>query len=344
MQAAFSGINLDCVTATVSSDIVPVPVRLADLVTEHKAIRLQKGTGFTSLSIARPGVCTSDYACESADRLFESGLASRTEIGAVIFVSQTHDYYFPSTSHLLQGRLHLPADTVAFDVGMGCSGFVYGLYLSACLLPSLGGRKVLLCGGDTTSKLAYPMETQSRAIMGDCGFAAVLSRTEKSHKEMRFLIQADGTRADLLKMPRGGARGVRTTDASGNILMERENFSYMDGAAVMAFTLKDVPASINELLAGSGQAAGDIALGVIHQPNRMTVEALADKLGMERERLPFTAGKYGNTASASIPLGIACLGSLPEGTILFSGFGVGLSIASCLMTGSETQILPVGSL
>ncbi|MDY6267934.1 MAG: 3-oxoacyl-[acyl-carrier-protein] synthase III C-terminal domain-containing protein [Selenomonadaceae bacterium] len=347
MYCTFEHAALESVTATVSKEIVPVTKHLEGLASERKALRLQKGTGIESLSLARPELCTSDLAMESIHRMIENGAVTREQVGALLFISQTADYLTPSTSHVMQGKLGLGGDVIAMDIELGCSGFVYGLYLAAALLPTLApGKKVLLCGGDTSSRNADPTETAMRSIAGDAAFAAVIGiPTPRQSSKMYFHITTDGSKADYLLVARGGSRANRLTDTEGQLTTDKGNFVQMNGMGVMDYTLYDVPKNIQELLSFAKKQPSEVELAVLHQANQMTVTTMAEKLGIAKERVPFRAQRYGNTSSASIPLCISELSEpLPEHGLLLSGFGVGMSTASVYMDGMQTNVLKTGTL
>lgn len=347
MYCTFDHAVLECVTATVSKELVSVVERLQGLVSERKALRLQKGTGISSLSIARPELCTSDLAMDAINRILKSGTLKKEQIGALLFISQTADYLTPSTSHILHGKLDLTDDVVAMDIELGCSGFVYGLYMASALLPTLAeGKKVLICGGDTSSRNADPSETSMRSIAGDAAFAAIVGEPHPEQgTKMYFHITTNGDKADYLRVARGGYRANRLTDENGNLTEDKGNFVQMNGMGVMDYTLYDVPKNIMELLSYAGKTAEDVEVAALHQANQMTVATMAEKLGIPNVRAPFNAQRYGNTSSASIPL---CLSEmtepLPDHGILFSGFGVGMSIASAYLDGMRPKILRTGSL
>ena len=346
MIGTLKNVHVESVTATVSKTRVPVEEVVKDLLTQKKAKRLVHGTGVEALSIVPQDVCTSDLCYESAQRLLEKTDAD--EVGALLFVSQTADYLSPATSYLLQKRLGLRHDILAFDINLGCSGFCYGVFLAGTLLPALGGRKVLVCCGDTSSRNAYPADTSMLSISGDAGAAAIVAPAEG--KDISYHVESFGERADCLLIPRGGYRANRLTDTRGGdtLTLRADNYVVMDGMAVMNFTTEEVPRNIKELLAFAHVAADEIDCAVLHQPNAMVLKTLAASLGIGVERVPFESSRIGNASSASIPV---CLAELerqrkyhPAEKYLLSGFGVGLSVATLLTDFSETRVEAIGEL
>ena len=344
MLGQISGFGLEAVTATVSSKRISIEERCSDLLPAKKAARLAKGTGVHHLSIAEPDVCTSDLCYQAAERLFSAGW-DREDIGALIFITQTADYLTPATSYYLQERLHLPKDIIAYDVNLGCSGFVYGIFQAASMLDFLGGRKVLLLAGDTSSRNAFPQDTGLLSIAGDAGAAAILGQSQGA--KALFHIESYGERADMLLVKRGGYRAPRLTEGE-KLANIQENYCNMDGLGVMDFSLEDVPRNIEQLLGYASLSLEAVDIALVHQANSMIVASLADKLGMEREKMPFRSENIGNTSSASIPVLMSEMQRRGEfgsyQRALLSGFGVGMSIASVLMDLSCTKVMETDEL
>ena len=224
MIGLLKDVGIEALTATVAKNCVPVEEVLKDLMSEKKAKRLAHGTGIEALSIAPPEICTSDLCFDSAQRLFAE--IDQSEIGALIFISQTADYLTPATSYYLQHRLGLPHDILAFDVNLGCSGFCYGVFLAGTLLPALGGRKVLICCGDTSSRNVHPEDSSMLSLAGDAGAAAVVAPMQGS--DLCYHIESFGEMADYLLVARGGYRAPRIADETG-LSLHRDNYFVMDG-------------------------------------------------------------------------------------------------------------------
>ncbi|MBQ9479893.1 MAG: hypothetical protein IJU71_10105, partial [Selenomonadaceae bacterium] len=159
-----------------------------------------------------------------------------------------------------------------------------------------------------------------------------------------YNVDSYGERYDALITRRGGSRANKITDLEGNLIeTERSNYAYMDGMAIMDFSLKEAPANIEKLIKYAGIGKADIDIALLHQANRMIVEALADKLKIDREKAPFRCEDIGNTSSASIAI---CMTELKRRgefgsykTALISGYGVGLAVTSMILDLSETNVL-----
>lgn len=303
-----------------------------DLIDEKTAGQIERVSGFHSLRIAPDKMTTSDLCAVSAHECLSSlwGGGVRNLI-ALIFISQTPDYYIPATSHILQTRLGLPESTICIDINEGCSGFITGLYTAGLIAEQYNGN-VLLTGGDTLSKLTSPEDRALKSILSDAGYAAVIS--PGGNGEMKFMFEGYGERADALIVENSRHRKTDNPRNNGKL--------FMDGAAIMNFTLSDVPRVMKNFLDESGLTVNDITLFALHQANKLMLRTIAKKMGVPEEKMPFTAGDIGNTSSASIPLMLSGLsGSADMKCVMCAGFGMGLSVGVCTADLRDTKFLGI---
>lgn len=310
--------------------------------------KLRDMIGMDARYAADEGTTTCDLCEQAAHSLLKALGLVPEDVGAVVSVTQTPDYAMPGNAHLLHGRLGLSHDAPAFDVAMGCSGFVYALWLAA-MAASSGNRKVLLAAGDTLSKKAGKNDRTTAPLFGDAGAAAVISPAPKG-PAMRFILHADGSRYADMYIPAGGAREPSTDDTRQETDLEDggsrslENV-FMDGFAIFRFTMTEQPRLLREILAYSGKTVADIDYFILHQANRYIVETISKKAGIPPEKAPADIfSRYGNQNAASIP-GVLC-GSLAEklrgkrARVVMQGYGAGLSWGACQLELDDALCLP----
>ena len=302
-----------------------------NLLDEKTAKRMSKKTGFTSLRVAPDNMTTADLVACAAEPILHD--IDRSDIKALVFVSQTPDHIVPATSHILQDRLGLSNETLCIDVQEGCSGYVTGLFLSAMLAKQFDGA-VLLAAGDTSTKISSnPNDRATRCIFGDAGTVSLIAPTDGGGL-MRFAFEGYGDRFDAIIRDNSAGRRVHNPRNDG--------YTHMDGVAIMDFSLDEVPACIEKFLADNQLSKDDVSLYACHQANKLILRSLADKLGVPHDKMPFTSGDIGNESSASIPLVLThCADSDRLERVLCCGFGVGLAIAVCLTDFSNTKFYGV---
>ncbi len=324
MITKLSGINISDIACALPKQVIGVSEYLGDIATEKDKKRLIRGTGFKHLRICPREMTTSDL-CENAARKI---IRSKPElIDALIFVTQTPDYYLPATSHILQYKLGLKKSTLCIDINEGCSGYVHGLYLASLLVSTRQCKEVLLLCGDTISKLTSPFDRATRGIFGDAGTATLVTN---GTDEVFFHFDSFGQGSKFIQIPNSRHRIVTLSGG-------KEISLHMDGMSIMEFALSEVPKNISKLLAWKDLTVEDIDLFALHQANKLILSSLALSLNITNKKLPFVAENIGNTSSGSIPIVLYTEQKQNMEKVVCCGFGVGLSIGSCITDFSKTN-------
>ena len=341
----FNGVGVTAMAGAVPKRIIKNR-EYTDFWSADEAAAIVDKTGIEERRFADERTCSSDLCLAAAEQLFEDNAINREEIDLLVFISQTPDYRMPATSVTLQHRLGLPNHTIAFDINLGCSAFIYGLSVVFGLMQSGGLRKALILDGETRSKVYSPRDRRSAFLFGDGGVAALVERNEKFGKSV-FSMNSDGSRAELIMIPAGGYRKMssadtvveKVVDEFGN--MRSEEQGYMMGGDVFNFVIREIPRDIKNTLAYAGKTANDFDYVVFHQANNFINSYIAKKMKLDTTRIPSTIAKYGNTSSVSVPLTIISelKGKLDgKKELLLSAFGVGMTWATGLVSFCDCNI------
>lgn len=296
-------------------------------------------TGIHDRRIVAEGECASDLAVRACEKLFSSGTVERSAIDCLILCTQSPDYVLPATACILQHRLGLSTKCAAFDYNQGCSGFVYGLGIAKGLIETGQVKNVLLITAETYSKYINEGDKSVRTLFGDAAAATLIKAADESVALERFRYGTDGSGAESLIVPVGGARFPAALnpnlelrkDESGNVRTDAN--LYMNGPAILEFSLKRVP-ELFESLFDDEFTPEMVDHFVFHQANKFMLDALKRKLKLPEDKFVRAFEHCGNTVSSTIP--IALKESLDKGTIKAGdrvacvGFGVGLSWSACV--------------
>ncbi len=316
--------------------------RLAAEFPGWSAEKILEKTGIRERRIAAGDETALDLAVAAAERLFGEHAGVRDRVDFIILCTQAPDYVLPSSSCILQDRLSLRTGIGAIDVNLGCSGFVYGLSLAAGLISAGAARTVLLATADTYSKYINDRDKSVRTLFGDGAAAALICADDEGRSGIGpFVFGTDGGGADRLIVPAGGFRrpsdpasAIEAEDRSGNVRSADDLF--MDGAAVMNFTLREVPAMYRDLLEKAGLGETDLSAVVLHQANKFMLDSLQKKMKIAEEKFLRRYEYIGNTVSSTIPFVLEqemAAGRLRPGSrAALLGFGVGLSWAGAIVT------------
>lgn len=308
--------------------------------TEQIVKRINETTGIESRHVATPDICTSDLCYAAFNQLLDDLDWQRESIDLLIFVSQTPDYVLPATACSLHGRLELGSHCAAFDVNLGCSGYVYGLWMASQLMQGGTFKRAILAVGDTISRMVSPEDRASALLIGDGGSVTALERDD-SAPDMVFDLGTDGKGQDNLIVPAGGFRNPTTEQTRQRTEREKSNIRsdndvYMDGTRVFTFTLRTVPATISSVLETAGWTMADVDSYVLHQANRYILNHIGKRMNIPEDKLPICMREFGNTSAATIPITMGemlsgPLTSTPQ-KLIISGFGVGWSWATAAIT------------
>lgn len=319
-----------------------------DLVNDQEKELLIKTTGIEYRRVAQKGMATSDLCEKAAQKLISSLQWDKNEIHLLIFVSQSRDYYLPSTSIILQDKLGLPKTCMAFDIGLGCSGFTHGLSIAASFMKTSGIKKALLMTGDISTVSLSKEDKSTYPLFGDGGCVAALELNNESDP-WYFSVNSDGSGYETIIIPDGGLRNLITSATFEKIHIEKgitrsKRDLWLNGLDVFSFSTREVPLSVNELLAYSQINKDQINFFIMHQANLLMNETIRKKLKIDAEKVPYSLKNFGNTSSASIPLTIVTqlknkLSETGKKKLLLSGFGVGLSWSNVILN-TEKLVIP----
>lgn len=302
-----------------------------------------KSVGIIERRVAPFEITTSDLCYNAAEKLIKDLNWKKEDIDCLIFVSQSPDYFLPATSILLQNRLNLSKKTMAFDVSLGCSGYVYGLQLISSILSSGQIKKGLLLVGDKSTLSTYIEDKSSYPLFGDAGSATAIE-FDQTASPIYFNLQSDGSGENAIKILDGAARNTVRDDTfeikeiEPGIKRSRRHL-ILNGIDIFNFALKEVSPNINDLITFSNINKEDIDFFIFHQANKLINESVRKKLKItDSLKVPYSIYQFGNTSSASIPL--TMITQIKEqlknpNKLLLSGFGVGFSWASCLIETSN---------
>lgn len=303
--------------------------------------QVAKTVGLRETYRTAPGQTAGDLCVAAAEALLEDLGWERESVDGVILVTQNPDHFSPATACIAHGKLGLSDRALAFDVGQGCSGYVYGLWMSAQFIAGGTCRRILLLAGDTPSQAISAEDKSVAMLFGDAGSATAIE-FDASAPDMSFVLGTDGSGAQNLVVPAGAFRQrpgpthhERVAGEDGGRRSPLE--LYMDGLAIFNFTLKRVPALVRDTLARAGWSAEDVDAFLFHQANGFILAKIAKKLGLDPARVPINIERYGNTSMASVPLLLVddMADRVREdrpARLLLAGFGVGYSWAGAAVT------------
>ncbi len=313
------------------------------LIPENQREAFINTTGIRYRRIAPAGMTAADLCEHSARHLMQRLGWTATDVDLLILVTQTPDYTIPNSASIIQHRLELPHSCIAFDINLGCSGYVYGLSVLSSLLQNMPGKRGLLLVGDCSSAIVSPADKATYPLFSDAGSATALEYT--GGDTWHFHLQTDGAGHEDIMVRGGGMRHPFSATSStpheygpGEVRSDLQ--MRLDGVNIFNFALREVAPNISALLSYAQVPQESIDSFVLHQANKLIIDCVRKKLKEPADKFPTSLYHLGNTSSASIPVTLVSRrDDLPgTGMVLLSGFGVGLSWGSVVLPLSHALI------
>lgn len=306
-----------------------------------QTMRLKKVMGFESHRLAKANSFASDFCLYGISYLLQNNVITKEEIGAILVVTLSPDYFLPQISNIVQGELGLSEDVLCLDIAQGCCGYLIGLMESFMLLDRINGKKVVLCNVDVLSKKVSNKDRNDFPLIGD-GAAITIIENDSNAQDIYYLMKMDGKRRNVLRIPAGGFRQPNTMETGklynvGDGNLRALDHMHMDGSEVFNFVQREVPPCIDEILSYAGITKDEINYFLFHQPNKFMLKKLREKLQIDENKFfNNLVTKYGNSSGASIPLVLTdnLAEKMENGdfhTCCLSAFGSGLAWGSMII-------------
>lgn len=287
-------------------------------------------TGIKERHIVENGVITSDLATRASIQAMEDAGVSPQDLDMIITSTITPDHIFPSTSCYIQQKLGATR-AGAFDILAACAGFIYALAIGESFVNSGAIKTALVVGAECLSKITDYTDRATCVLFGDGAGAVIIQKASTKHEILSTRLAADGTQADVLIMPGGGAKNPATLES----IQQKAHYIQFRGKEVFKLAINNITNLILETADKNGLKLTDIDLIIPHQSNLRIIEATMEKLGLPMEKAFVNIDKYGNTSSASIPIAIDEArkeGRLKKGDIvMLVAFGGGLTWGSSII-------------
>ena len=287
-------------------------------------------TGIKERRIVENGVTTSDLATQASIRAMEDAGVSPKDLDMIITSTITPDHIFPSTSCYIQQKIGATR-ACAFDILAACAGFIYAMSIGQNFINSGAMKTVLVVGAECLSKITDYTDRATCVLFGDGAGAVIIQRNPVKHEILSSSLAADGSEADVLIMPGGGARNPASLES----IQQRMHYIQFKGKEVFKLAVNNITNLILKTTKENGFTLEDIDLIIPHQSNLRIIEATMEKLGLPMEKAFVNIDKYGNTSSASVPIAIDEArkdGRLRKGNIvMLVAFGGGLTWGSSLI-------------
>ncbi|MGC6519479.1 MAG: beta-ketoacyl-ACP synthase III [Candidatus Puniceispirillaceae bacterium] len=285
---------------------------------------IRQRTGIAQRHIVAEGEKTSDLARNAAQQALERAGIKADQLDLIIVATSTPDDTFPSTATKVQHQLGA-SGAIAFDVQAVCAGFVYALDVADAMLSAGRGKRALVIGAESFSKILDWNDRSTCVLFGDGAGAVLLERSDEGHGYgvLASRLHADGAHRDILYVDGGPS-------SSGEVGHVR-----MEGNKVFRHAVEKLSSVMDEVLEAAGMPVTEVDWLVPHQANIRIIEGMQKKMNLPDSQVVKTVHAHANTSAASIPLALAEAvgdGRISDGQVLaFEAIGGGLVWGAALV-------------
>jgi len=289
-------------------------------------------TGIRERRILEPGLGNSYMAIRAALECLERCGTAPEEVDAIVLGTVTPDMFYPSTACLVQKAIGATR-AWGFDLSAGCSGFVFSLTTGAQMIESGRYEKVLVIGSDVMSAIVDYEDRNTCVLFGDAAGAVLLEPCpEPGYGILDFIQRIDGSGEPHLHMKAGGSRRPSSFETVKN----KEHYVYQEGQQVFKWAVTEMANVSAQILEKNGLTGDDVAFFLPHQANLRIIDASANRMKIDRNKVVINIERYANTTAATIPL---CLYDVVAEEkrvktgdyLVMSAFGAGFTWGSVLI-------------
>jgi len=259
---------------------------------------IQTRTGITERRILKgEGKGASEMGYRAVLGLCEKRGIDPKEIDLIICCTATPDMMFPATANIISDKAGA-TNAFGFDLMAACSGFLYALVTACKYVESGANKKVVVVGADKMSSITDYTDRSTCIIFGDASAAVLVEPSEDDTGVIDNILKSDGSGRDLLYQRAGGSQ----YPASHNTVDQKMHYLYQSGKSVFKFAVKNMADVAEEIMDRNNLTGDDVAWLVPHQANKRIIDATANRMKLDPEKVMINIQKYGNTTTATIPL------------------------------------------
>lgn len=239
----------------------------------------------------------SEIAVNAIRKILEEKNLDPLDIDLVIVATTTPDMVFPATANVVTDRIGAK-NAWGFDLQAACSGFIYALTVGSQFIESGKCKKVIVVGADKMSSIIDYEDRNTCIIFGDGGGAVLLEPNTDGFGVIDSMLHSDGAGREFLHMKAGGSVKPATLDT----VRAKEHYVYQEGKTVFKFAVTNMAEVAARIMEKNNLTADDVHWLVPHQANKRIIDATAQRMGLDENKVMLNIHKYGNTTSGTIPL------------------------------------------
>lgn len=254
-------------------------------------------TGIKERRMAEKGEALSDFGVKIIEGILKKTGVAPEEIDMVVVGTITSDYRFPSAANVICDKAGL-VNAWGFDLSAACSGFLYALDIGRVYIENGTHQKVIVIGADVMSSIINYKDRETCIIFGDGGGGVLLEPTEDGLGIQDTILKSDGAGREFLLQKIGGS----VEPITKKNVESPEQYVYQEGKTVFKQAVKNMAQVAVDIMERNNLEADDIAWLAPHQANLRIIDATANRMGLDHDKIMINIQKFGNTTAGTIPL------------------------------------------
>jgi 3-oxoacyl-[acyl-carrier-protein] synthase-3 len=277
---------------------------------------------------------TSFLAIRAAKDLFQKSGIDPLTIDLVVVATATPDMKAASTASYTATQIGA-TNAFSFDMDSACSGFLFGMSTAARYIESGRYKKVLLIGADKMSSIVNYKDRATCIIFGDGAGAALFEPNDEGLGVQDEYLRTDGSGREFLQATYGGSSNAITHE----VLDRGGHYAFQEGKTVFKNAVFNMADATTKIMERNQLNKTDVQWLAAHQANKRIINATAERMELNPEKVMMNIEKYGNTTSATLPLLLNDYETqLKKGdTVIFAAFGGGFSWGSIYLKWAYTK-------
>lgn len=240
---------------------------------------------------------TSYLAIKAAEDLLQKSGVDPKEIDFVLVATATPDLMVASTAAYVASEIGA-VNAFSYDLQAACSSFLFGMSTAASYIEAGRYKKVLLIGADKMSSIIDYTDRTTCIIFGDGAGAALFEPNDEGLGLQDEYLRSDGIGRQFLKMEAGGS----ILPASEETVKNGQHYVHQDGKSVFKFAVSNMAEVSALIMERNNLSQEDVQWLAPHQANKRIIDATANRMGVDGDKVMVNIHKYGNTTSATLPL------------------------------------------
>lgn len=265
---------------------------------------------------------TSYLAIKAAQDLIQKKGLDPKEIDLVLVGTVTPDMNVASTAVYVASQIGA-VNAFGYDLQAACSSFLYAMSTASAYIESGRYKKVLIIGADKMSSIIDYEDRATCIIFGDGAGAALFEPNNEGLGLQDEYLRSDGVGREFLKMEAGGS----LNPASHETIDNKQHYIRQEGRTVFKYAVSNMADATANILERNNLKKEDVDWLAAHQANTRIIEATANRIELDKEKVMMNIQNYGNTTSGTLPLLLADYEKqLKKGdNIVFAAFGGGFT-------------------